>query len=159
MSVEAKVDLEFLAGEIQAARKDIQKTKEAQPLLRDFATAFPITANPTCIVLNNMYPAMGRVWEITQVGVFGTDGHTAVTSAIADIYAGPAAGQDAPGDFASFINSGPVPCNFLIGDHKCYANAQDRIYAWIYGISSGVYLTLAGTVRDWRIEDRSEITI
>jgi hypothetical protein len=157
--VEAEINLEFLAGELSKARKDIKSMKTPQPLLRDFATSLPITANPQCIVLNNMYPAVGRIWEITQVGVFGPDGHTAVTNAIADIYAGPTSGTDFPGDFACFIDSGTVPCNFLIGDHKCYANAGDRIYAWIYGYTAGAYLTLAGTVRDWRVEDRSETSI
>jgi len=157
--VEAEINLAFLAGELGKARRDIQSMKQVQPLLRDFATAAPIIANPQCIILNNMFPATGRVWEVVQVGVFGPDGHTAVTSAIADIYAGPAAGTDAPGDFSAFIESGSVPCNFLIGDHKCYANANDRIYAWIYGYTAGAYLTLAGTVRDWRVEDRSEVTI
>lgn len=137
-----------------------KERKTPQPLLRDFAVAATLpSGGPSVLVLSGMYPSVGRVWEVTQVGVFGPDGHTAVTGAIADIYAGPSAGTDFPGDFASFVNSGAVPCNFLIGDHKCYCNAGDRIYAWIYGLAANTQLTLAGTIRDWRVEDRSEIRI
>jgi hypothetical protein len=83
----------------------------------------------------------------------------AASSVIADIYAGPTSGMESPGDMSSFIASGAIPFTELIGDHKAYANPGDRIYAWVYNCPAGVNLQIAGTLLDWRIEDRTEMSI
>lgn len=160
MPVEAEINLEFLAGEINHARRDIQEMRKPEPLRRPFIVNAVISATPSVIVLNSMFPTVGRMWEITRIGVFGADGHTVVASANADMYAGGSAGTDAPGDFASFIQSSVIPTpNPNIGKDKAYCYANDRIYAWIYGITVATSITLAGFVLDWRIEDRVEMAI
>lgn len=154
------IDFEFLAGAVDGLREEIMKVKQPKPLHRTFAVAQTISASPTCIVLNSMFPAAGRWWELTDIGVYGADGHTAVTGGIADMYIGPSTGTEAPGDMASFIISSSIPTTSpLIGDKKAWGNPGDRIYAWIYGITVATQITLAGSLFDWRIEDRTEMVI
>jgi hypothetical protein len=241
------LDIDFAIGRLDQLHQAIQKIRKGEPLRRDYAISAYTGAspsNPFLLAVTNMWPAAGRAWEITDIGVYGPDGHTAVgttsnpapstpavpasgvavqnsnsypvnvtitggtitqvfvngievgtgdgtylvpsagaisitysvaptwswayagttvtTQAIADMYAGPTAGMESPGDMASFIYSAVVPApgtQGLIGDHKAYALQNDRIYAWVYNAPANTNLTLAGTILDWRIEDRMEMTI
>jgi hypothetical protein len=163
MSIEAGVGFNLSLDDSEVSRI-ASRTREMlefpEAIVRDFAQSAVISSSPACLVINNLIPGDGRLWEITEIGCFGPDGHTSVAGANADMYAGPVAGTDAPGDFASFIISSVIPTpNPLIGDHKAFCFGQDRIYAWIYGITSSTTITLAGTVRDWesRLRTRQHI--
>lgn len=241
MSADLSIDL--MIGETHRTVKNLDgrgvRTRPPEPLRKDFTSGLSLQvfqpANTPLLLPVTNWPAQGRMWEITEIGVFTTDGHSGVTqtttpggvpastvaqqnttgvtqnvtiiggtitavivngitvgtaaglyvvpptgsisitytvaptwvwqsssNVTADMYAGPSAGMDSPGDLASFIGSGPVPTNILLGDKKSYAYANDRIYAWLYSpynIPVNTSFTIAGTLHDWRIEDRSEIAI
>jgi len=51
-------------------------------------TLFNIANTGPVIINTNQNPAAGRVWNITGVGLYGADAHTAVAGVVGDFYIG-----------------------------------------------------------------------
>jgi hypothetical protein len=122
-------------------------------------TVIAVNGTTTGLTSGTVYVPAGGTLTITY-SVAPALSTTVTASVISDMYAGPAAGMDFPGDLQSFILSSPVPtANPLIGDHKAFCGAQDFVYAWIYNAQPSTAYSLAGTVLDWRLGDREEMVI
>lgn len=94
-------------------------------------------------------PAVGRVWVVHTIGIFGTDPHTAVPDCIADVYAGP--GQEV--DFPSVIYSNlSVPTVINEGHWHNPVHAQEQVYALVYDVPAAQQLVFCIGVTEWPVE-------
>lgn len=159
-----EVDFEFMAGAIDDMHRQMMM-RESRPIYRPVSQSGIVAASPTVIVCPNPVPP-GRFWEITGFGAYGLnatsglpDIHTAVASAIVDFYAGPSVGVDNPGDISSAVGTSGTGVTNWIGDKKAFANAGDKLYAWVYGLTTATTILIKFAVFDWKVEDRVEMSI
>lgn len=109
----------------------------------------PAVAPASIVVEINTVPAAGRTWYISRLAILGTDGHTAVAGAVADVYAGP--GQEV--DPQSQIYSGlTIPTIIEEGRFHNPMHQNDHIYAIVYGAPANQVLTLVALVNDYPTE-------
>lgn len=104
-------------------------------------------AAPASLVIEiDTVPAAGRTWYISRFAILGTDGHTSVAGAVADVYAGP--GQEV--DPQSQIYSGlTIPTIIEEGRFHNPMHQNDHIYAIVYGAPNNQQITIAALVNDY----------
>lgn len=83
------LNFDFFLGHIdKALDKHASEVRTPQPLRRDFAVAAvtPASAVPNPFLLKvQMQPAAGRLYELTDIGVYTTDGHTPPAASVTGV--------------------------------------------------------------------------
>jgi hypothetical protein len=104
-------------------------------------------------------PAVGRMWYVKKFAVFGTDGHTAVSGAIVDGYAGPS--QEMQGVYGAPISAFPyqiitgasVPFITRYGHEDQPLHAHEHLYVWIYSAPATQAFELVAEVDEYWIDE------
>lgn len=97
----------------------------------------------TLIIPDN--PAPGKMWFVSKVGVFGTDGHTTVAG-IADIYGGPGEEATFPNQMYSGLS---IPTIINEGRFHNPMQQNEQLYAMIYNSVNGQPYTFAAVVYEY----------
>jgi hypothetical protein len=133
--------------------------KIPKPLGRTIGgTAIAVTGvvtNLTC----QQYCPVGKMWEVRLIGIFGSDTHTAVTGATADIFAG--AEQDVnTSDFTGcFISATPIPFVKDYGRRHVCVYPGESVYALVTGTAGGQGLVLNAVLDEWTYSDAEQMRI
>lgn len=170
-----KLMLDFFA---QTGEKNDQNHKELMGMLKNpvptrplvggvaiTSGASPFVLGPTGNVATG--PAAGLLWNIRTIGIYGVDGHTAVSGVTGvDLYAGdiPDAGgaTDPPAaSFSDLISAGIVtlPTFQTYSRHAIWCKHGEVPYAMVYGLGAGIQLVFVSTVEQWRMQDAEAMSI
>jgi hypothetical protein len=108
-------------------------------------------------------PSAQYMWYVKGIGLFGTDGHTALSGVVADVYMGPEQ-EFAPGvpitAFDSQILSGVlVPSINNFGHKDKPLMPREHIYAWVYGLTLGQPVEMVAQVDEYRADEVQRMTI
>lgn len=124
-----------------------------------FGTILAPSQTPFILSVNNpASPAAGRTWNVRGVGLYGADGHTAVTGS-ADFYAGAVPLNTDPGGailpvFPDILNGTlTLPFSGTYPRHAYWVTHGESVYAVIYGVAANTQLTLVATVEDFLMSD------
>lgn len=118
-----------------------------------------IVPNPTATVavVATGKPPAGRMWNVRSMGIYGADGHTAITGS-AEFYIGTAPQDTEAGpqaNIADIVAPGiaVLPGQVTLSRHVYWARNGQSLYALVYGGVAGTQLSLVCAVEDWKIED------
>lgn len=108
-------------------------------------------------------PSEGRMWYVRQLGLFGSDGHTVVASALADVYLGPEQ-EYIPGspvtDYSAQLLSGvAIPSITHFGHFDKPLHQGEHIYALLYAMSNGQQVSLVAQVSEFPVSSREAMNI
>lgn len=124
--------------------------------------------NPTVVLPQMMTgPASGRIWNVRTIGVYGGDGHSAVTGVTAvDLYAGDppdAGGSTFPGgpSLTDLISAGilAVPAFQTYSRHSIWCRHGEVPYALVFGGTVGASLQLVVNVEEWNVGDVEALSV
>jgi hypothetical protein len=152
LSLDAFVDL---GNKVDQIHKSMPRF--AKVIHRQIGNSFVSNAAATSpqILEINQRPAPGYMWYVLKVGIFGTDGHTVVSTALADIYAGPLLDllSGVPfTDFSSQILSGVAIPSITTWGHKSVPMHQNEsIYALLYSLPASQPVELVATIAEWPV--------
>jgi hypothetical protein len=107
-----------------------------KPIRKPVGVAINTGASPAAVIqlLLDQYPANGRTWEIIQVGVFGSDGHSDLNQAVGNPVVLAASGT------ASY-NNNPYPVNVAVNGGTV---TQVAVNGTVAGSGDGTYYVPAG---------------
>jgi len=118
--------------------------------VKPIRTVWGVSNTPSALTTQTLIgpgPAAGRMWFVHRVVVLGADGHTAVSSALADVYAGPG---DGGVDATSQIYSGlTIPSIIEEGRYHNPVIYGERVYAIFYNLPANQLLQFAFGVYDF----------
>lgn len=159
-------DVEFaasldLGGAPQQAPSQARKGPPL-PIYRKWAGSVPVPtgATPPLLVPATSVAAVpaGRIYNILGFAIFATDGHTALTGAVADVYLA-SDGVTLP-DFSCQVLSGvAIPSIGWQSKEVIWAQPGERLIAMVYGFTAPVApgITIMASVADYCIEDKEAL--
>jgi hypothetical protein len=108
-------------------------------------------------------PSSEYMWYVKQIGIFGTDGHTALSGVVADVYLGPvldyAPGVPITAFDAQLLSGILVPSIYNFGHKDKPVQPREHVYAWVYGLTLGQPVELVAQVDEYRVEEMERMTI
>lgn len=130
----------------------ITKPHFEKPVFRPLGTSATGAATLT-VEQQNTVPA-GRIYNLLQLNLFGADGHTALASAVADIYVA-SSGTELP-DFSAQIFSGlAVPSMQTLSKEVIWIQPGERLVAMVYGFAAQASVTMVARVADYELHVKS----
>jgi hypothetical protein len=111
---------------------------------------------PIQIICNDR-PSAGRMWNIMAMGVYATDAHTVVASAIADLYVGPAADTEQfptellPPLVDNVAGGLAVPGFAAFSREAFWAHSGEQPYALVYSAPVSTQLVLRVNYIDYEV--------
>lgn len=145
------IDFEAHLGRIERKLNEYNAALTA-PTTKVFGdSALAVAGTPTLLLID-AFSAPNRFWHVQTIGLFGSDGHTAVAGATADVYLGP--GYDpSQTDFNAQILSGKsIPYIETHGKWDWTMSPRDRIYALVYGAAANQQLVLTARILEQTVE-------
>lgn len=130
-----------------SVHKKLDEAKERlRPIYRNLIGAGTMPASGAASIKLPVFPAEGRMWNVLQVAVYGTDGHTTLASAVAEVYAGD---EDLPsqGDQIAIFSSVPGIATFSKG--TIWQASSTDLFARVYGAAAGSPLIFVARVMDY----------
>lgn len=100
-------------------------------------------------------PALGRIWNILKIGIFGPDPHTAVASVSVDVYAGNNPDPNTP-TFPDVILSGQaVPSVTQFSKEVEWCSSGQQIFCLLYGagVVAGTQFEAVARVAEYNVID------
>lgn len=102
-------------------------------------------------ISSNSSPSAGRVWNILRFSLYGNDGHTLLTGAIADVYA--ASSTLAVPDFSAQVLSGlAVPSTTYPPEEAEWIHYGEELIVLLYALPAASTVTFVAQVADYPIE-------
>lgn len=160
------MDLEMMVGifadlgeQVGQTNKHLGAMIEPKPVHKPVGNSLvQSSAAPSPVLLEiNDTPNVGKMWYVTQIGVLGTDGHTAVSGAIADVYIGPSpdaiSGTPVTDFQAQIISGATIPTIANYGHHDKPIHSHEHIYVLLYGILSGQPIELVAHVDEYNVSE------
>jgi hypothetical protein len=125
--------------------------EECQPLRRVvFGSGTNGAGGGTFSVTITDFVDAGRIWNVRRFSLFGADGHTTLTGASVDVYAGSSSLQ-LP-DFSEEILSGqPVPSVNYPPREAEWLHYGESIIAYVYGAAANSVVELICKIDDWPV--------
>jgi len=139
--------------------KSLMAELHRQPLHLPFGTSYPGAASPPSplSLIIPHFPATGRMWYVTRFAITGSDGHTAVSGAVADIYMGPGQGNVDP---LSQVYSGLViPTIIEEGRYHNPMHSNGRVYAVIYNLPANQPITISVLAAEYPVAASESMSI
>jgi hypothetical protein len=97
MAFDFEASVGIALGKMDEIHKGVTGLQGPKPLIKKAGVANNPSAATSQTLIIPQYPAAGRMWYISRTVLVGSDGHSPVTNAVADVYAGPSPGLlDAP---------------------------------------------------------------
>ena len=149
MSAELDFDFKLAFGELNK-RIDTFLSTYKNPVHKQIGASGTSTGPGNVMTLiANDNPSAGKAWFVARFFIRGTDGHTAVGGAIADVYAGPGEEDNALAQIYSGIS---IP--FLAEEGRFHnpMHQNDQLYALIYNVPAAQNITMAATVWEYPVE-------
>jgi len=155
-----------LGGKVDKMSSRLKMMGESRPIYFRYITSYPGAAAPPQPVVLAIpeAPSPGHMWYVQRVGVFGSDGHTAVPGVLADIFTGPGEqGSVTPGqplhNYTDQIYTGlTVPSIVEEGRFHNPMEPNDQVYASVFGVPANQQIVLAILVADYRIDQQEAMT-
>lgn len=119
---------------------------KARPLFRNLISSVAVSASGTTVLSIPQRPATGRMWNILNVGLLGTDGHTPISSTEVEFYCG----NSAEPDMSSMVWSATVLPTFQwFPKHAIWLSGLGEIYSIVYGSPTIPAFTLVARVMEF----------
>lgn len=146
------IAFQLLTDTVDKGNKTLDKmARPVQPIRKNIGVANQPSAAATQTLVIPARPAAGRMWFVHRVVVLGTDGHTSVAGAVADIYTGPAGNITA--DPTSQIYSGlTLPTIIVEGRHHNPVMYGEQVYALLYGLPAQQVVQFAVGIDEYPAE-------
>lgn len=126
--------------------------RETKPVYRTLG-ASQIGSAPLTLEVNETV-THGRFYNLLQLGIFGVDGHTALTNGLADIYVA-SSGVELPDFSAQILTSIPIPSVQTFSKEVVWIHPGERIVALLYGYTGSSAVTIVAKVADYPHHEKS----
>lgn len=128
-----------------------------KPVIKTVSGGLTVPATPALpqLLTVNQFPAIGRMWNILKLGVFGADLHTAIASVNVDVYAGTLPDSMVPPALPQGVVSMSVPQTVNFARLVEWCEEGEQLFALLYGagVVAGVNFTLIARVAEYNVFD------
>jgi hypothetical protein len=133
--------------------KRMDKMNAPKPIRRRFGGSGVGAAGQVINIPSYPICPEGRMWVIRKVGLFGSDTHTTVTGATADIFAGSMQDLNTSDFEGVFESAVTIPFNANFGNRHITLYAMDQVYALVSGAAAGQVLVLTGEADEFVLDE------
>jgi hypothetical protein len=152
MALDLEASFGIAMGKLDTIHKALPKG-EPKPLVKRWGVANTPSALTAQTLIIPSSPAAGRMWFISRTAILGSDGHTSVAAAVADIYAGPGGVQNTADPTAQIYSGLTLPTIIEEGRFHNPVLHGELVYALLYALPAQQIVQFAVTVYDYAVAD------
>lgn len=153
MGFEIGAAVELGLGQLDTINRNLKALRDVRPVYKMVGSSIVQQGAGPDFVQVRSSPAVGRVWNVLSLGVFGADDHTAVGGASAVFYATRSFITAAPGPLIDVISSPlSVPSTTWFSRQVVWVDSSELIQAIIYGGSNNAQFSIVANVAEYPVE-------